>query len=294
MSYASNVRRLQPTHRPVKPTEGAGRQITAPAGATLPGDMEICACVANEFVTTATWVAAAAGIINRCFLDRLPTSSKYLQECLPPDPVLHLGLKSAAARPVEAVLVFRAEQLCLFLRGARHALEEALLGQERPAREQRQLQLRACDLWQAAAETTLLGLHAIEDVIGYGRLGLDDENMGDLCDALVAARSGHSPFQKDGVVLLPAWAERRLMKRTTLNMTAELTEAGRTREVLVTNASPGGLGLEYAEGLKEGELVSIKLQNGRHFIGQVRWSAGSRAGVTFRKSLRPNDPLLSG
>lgn len=292
MNPASNFAQLSKLKLRPGEIRGGGRRTEARGPAS--NASEICACVANELVTTATWVAAATGVINRCYLDRQPTSPKYLLDCLPPDPVLHLGLKSAATGPVEAVLVERAEQVCVYLKAARHALEEAMHGSKLPAREQRLLQLRACDLWHAAAEVTLLALHVSEDVIGHGRLGLDPDHMDALCDALTAARSGQSPFQKDGVVSLPEWAERRVGKRTIVNMPAELTDSGQTRAVLVTNASPGGLGLEYVQGLREGELVSITLENGRRFIGRVRWCDGTRAGLAFRKSLRPNDPLISG
>lgn len=285
----SNVLQFPVSKRPRLPVPGifsAVQQIPS-------HQLELVKCVANELITTATWVAATAGVVNRCYLEGKATSPRFLQGCLPPDPVMYQALRKESNGYAEAVLR-RCSELHFYLRAAREALRDTLEAKQLSASAKRKQQMKTCDLWQASADTALLAIYALEDTIGYQRLSLETEHMRTLCGALIAARSGGTPFQNEGIPALPDWVDRRAARRCTVNMFAQLTSDSNKVEVFVTNVSSGGLGIDYADNLKDGSLVSIRLHNGRTFVGRVAWCIGRRAGITFRRSLRPDDPLLAG
>lgn len=256
---------------------------------------ELLASAANEIVATATWVAATTGIVNSCFLSGRTTSPRFLKRCLPPDPVIFEAFKlEFQSHEPTRIMLARSAELKTYLRAAKLALDEVIHDTRRGGPDRKHLQLRVCDLWQAAAESALHAIYALEDTVGVQRIGLQQEQVRTLSEALILARDGGSPFQQEGIAALPSWVEQRQSKRATLNMRAQLTADGRTCDIIVLNASLGGFGIEGAEKLTQDNWASIRLQNGRLFVGQVAWSAGRRAGIRFRRTLRPDDPLLAG
>ena len=68
---------------------------------------------------------------------------------------------------------------------------------------------------------------------------------------------------------------------------------GEARTVLITDASSGGLGLDFTEGVKDGDYITVVLSTGRTFRGEIAWSAGTRSGIRFDEELPHNDILFS-
>lgn len=257
-------------------------------------DPDLALFVAHELIITATWIAATAGVINRCYLDRKQTSPRFLQGCLPPDLSAFILLSRTDADAAACIMYARCRELQTYLAAARRALEACLEGKTIAPAARRQQQIKTCDLWQACCDSALLAIYAIEDSTGFESLPFEQEQIRSLIDALISARSGGAPFHRAGIPAPPEWVEKRRTRRFTVNAFAKLTVDGRATQVFVLNVSLGGLGIDHAAGLAEGTLVSIQLENGRCFVGRVIWCIGRRAGIKLRRNLRPDDPLLAG
>ncbi len=119
--------------------------------------------------------------------------------------------------------------------------------------------------------------------------GLDRKRLAQM---LTNARSGGWRFVGQEGDALPDWAQRRRHRRVLLNMTARLETTSAIRDVLVRDAAPGGFGIDFAEGLREREPVTLTLIDGRRFDGHVAWIRASRAGVTLDVPLPTNDVLF--
>lgn len=283
------------------PFPSALKSVAAPvlrnAGPIAPLDPQaaITVACANEVVSTAVWTAMTTGIINRCYLHKGNSKISCLDGCVPPHPVIFVAASRELSQNKNVRrLIDRAKQFYDFLEAARVALTVELRSNPATSRRNEVLRLRICDLWQSASAAALPPLYEIQDLEDYHHAMPAVSTIPQLCEALILAKDGGLPFHESGTPKLPEWAEQRLSKRYVLNTPAFMTRNGVRSSVIAVNISIQGIGLDLVPKGKPGELISIELETGRRFVGSVVWCENNRAGIRFRKALRPTDPLLAG
>lgn len=269
------------------PTVVPSRQLDAEAAI-------IVAC-ANEVVSTAVWTAMTTGIINRCYLHKGNSKISCLDGCVPPHPIVFAANSRDLAKNKNIRhFIDRSKNFYDFLDAARVALTVELRTNVAVSRRNEVLRLRICDLWQSASAAALPALYEMQDLEDLHHAMPAVATIPNLCEALILARDGGLPFQDAGTPKLPEWAEQRLSRRYVLNAPAYMVRNGVRSNVVALNISIQGIGLDLVRKAQSGELISIELETGRKFVGTVMWCENNRAGVRFRKSLRPTDPLLAG
>ena len=67
--------------------------------------------------------------------------------------------------------------------------------------------------------------------------------------------------------------------RVDVRRTAVLVDSdGRESDVIVLDVSSGGFRLQISETVREGELVTLRVEHGEELKGQIRWVLGNEAG----------------
>ena len=87
-------------------------------------------------------------------------------------------------------------------------------------------------------------------------------------------------------------AERRAHPRIPVDIPAAIDCRGTVRPVRIKDISQGGMMLEGAFGLFDGDRVTIRTLRGREFAGRIAWALGSHCGVKFDMLLYAMDPIL--
>ena len=111
---------------------------------------------------------------------------------------------------------------------------------------------------------------------------------------VVSVSQGQNPSIYNNEILLPKWLRVRKSPRYVINRDATLHYRMLSSSVIARDASQGGMGLCNSPELNSGEIVCIRLDTGRRFVGRVAWSESGNAGIEFAKPLQPSDPLLAG
>lgn len=89
-------------------------------------------------------------------------------------------------------------------------------------------------------------------------------------------------------------AKRRPLERREAPRHAILHSHGRLQCVDMREISRGGVKLDRAFGLKQGDVVSVELLSRRILNGTVAWSIAAFCGIVFDQPLAENDPALMG
>lgn len=147
--------------------------------------------------------------------------------------------------------------------------------------------------WRGVCDQVLLVIAGLDAHIPDGGSGASQIDRTQLETSLINARDGGSELSLKRDFNFPRWAQKRRHRRVLLNDIGKAVVDGTTRAVLITDASAGGLGLDFAEGIKKGARISVTLSSGRIFKGEVVWSAGTRSGMQFDQELSQNDVLFS-
>jgi hypothetical protein len=248
-----------------------------------------------EVISTALLTTVTTGLINLHSGSGSKLCSKQLITCLPPKPVVFPGARRAILDyGIPWNIINRCVEYYDYLDSAKQALSHLLLHKHSHSHDDCMACGKVIDLWQAACATALLAIYELDNISAEHPNIESLEHMTAISDALIAARDGGAPFLHKGLPNFPEWAERRHKMRFTVNASALLTTPRRKSNVMVINASRKGFGLDLVVGVNVRDLVSIELENGRKFIGTVKWFEGKRAGVMLRKSLSASDPLLGG
>ncbi len=152
---------------------------------------------------------------------------------------------------------------------------------------------QVCHAWRGICDQVLLvmaDLDLLADDMGCG--AMDQMCRKELEAHLADARDGGRRLSLSRDVDFQRWSQNRRHRRVLLNAMGTAYCMGEARPVLVTDASVGGVGLDFAEGFLEGETIKLALPMGREFVGRVAWSAGTRVGVQFDKELDQHDVLF--
>jgi hypothetical protein len=89
-----------------------------------------------------------------------------------------------------------------------------------------------------------------------------------------------------------ATAIRRRHDRRSAAITALVHSHGRFQTVSILDFSTGGLQLQGAFGVADGDQIEIELLSGHRLAAKVVWSLGSRIGAQFTPVLPPDHPGL--
>jgi hypothetical protein len=68
---------------------------------------------------------------------------------------------------------------------------------------------------------------------------------------------------------------------------------GKHQSIIVRDVSRGGIKIEFAYGLSEGDEIIVELMSGRLLQGTVVWSLAAYCGVAFHTLLAEDDPVLT-
>lgn len=90
-----------------------------------------------------------------------------------------------------------------------------------------------------------------------------------------------------------AWGYGRTSERHAIRKHAILHSHDRTQTVLIRDISAGGMKIQNAFGLIDGDTVTVELLTRRVFQGTVAWSVPPYCGIKFTTPLAANDPLLT-
>jgi PilZ domain len=90
-----------------------------------------------------------------------------------------------------------------------------------------------------------------------------------------------------------ALANGRTAERHTIRKHAILHSHDRTQTVLIRDISAGGMKIQNAFGLIDGDTVRVELLTRRTFHGTVAWSVPPYCGIKFNTPLASDDPLLT-
>ena len=90
-----------------------------------------------------------------------------------------------------------------------------------------------------------------------------------------------------------AWANGRSSERHAIRKHAILHCHDRAQSVLIRDISAGGMKIQNAFGLIDGDIVRLELLTRRAFEGRVAWSVPPYCGIKFVTPLAKDDPLLT-
>ncbi len=162
-----------------------------------------------------------------------------------------------------------------------------------PSLQERDELVSSWSMTADAAQQALAGFETILPALDPDLHRRESPHLAYVCGVLAASRDGNKPCLRNGVPVLPDWAERRQARRVPLIVDARLRYKGRELRVRVRDAALGGLGIEQCGKLEIGAIVAIKLECGRRLLATVAWTHSDRAGLSLTTRLRPCDPLLS-
>ncbi|MBU2582584.1 MAG: PilZ domain-containing protein [Alphaproteobacteria bacterium] len=243
---------------------------------------------AENFGVLAAVVSCTLNDMNDAGASLVPN---FVLGFIPSDPILLQNLRRLAGGCIPAGLDTHIEFLNAQIEVAKKLLRGSV--EERKSF----LTLHEIDqlahAWRGVCDHVIVvmaGLDALLPEVGGGSSQIDRFQ---LENGLVNARDGGSDLSLKRDFNFPSWAQKRRHRRVLLNDIGKAKVKGRTRTVLITDASAGGLGLDFTEGFEQGERITVILSTGRLFLGQVVWSAGTRAGVQFDQELSQNDILFS-
>jgi PilZ domain len=151
------------------------------------------------------------------------------------------------------------------------------------------------DAWRRVAHSTIKLYDAVSAQIPAAQRTIFQEADGPAAiAALACASNGDAPcIDKDGLLSVPGWAERRSRHRMTVTVSGKIRVGVVVYPATVFNVSPNGIGLSVPTHLAPGTSVEITLPHRRALKGEIRWSRDDRVGVALQTPLDPTDPLLS-
>ncbi len=86
---------------------------------------------------------------------------------------------------------------------------------------------------------------------------------------------------------------RRVFERRSTWSPAVVHFDGKAQNVIIRDASCGGMKLEFAYGLMPGDKIGIELASERMLEGTVMWSVAAFCGVEFTSMLDEADPVIA-
>lgn len=226
--------------------------------------------------------------LNRAKIDRF----------LPPEPAVLLSLTRRSLLEIEPLSETQdvIDSFFVALRVMRRALETyfydaAEIGTDRA----RVLHARSLSL--VAGRICHEGLRAVRalETETPGRLPeLYCQHAQALSLLLIETERGGTPcLDAAGEPFYPKLPQRRNSSRRSLGQSCRVLYRRAIVSAFAKDVSEGGIGLLRAPFLRNDDVVTVELDNGRRFKGIVAWTRGEAAGVRFFDTLNASDPLLA-
>ncbi len=253
----------------------------------------------RELFEAATSEAENFGVLSAvvcCTLNDLrdrgaSTLPNFILGFLPSDPILLQNLRKLSGGVISADL----EMHLIYLNGQIY-VAKALL---RESVEEKKGFLTHNDVdqishaWRGVCDHILLAIAYLDALFPDGRVTAQQIDRIKLEHSLLDAREGGTELSLNRDFNFPTWAQKRRHRRVMLNDIGSALIDGRVHTVLITDISVGGLGLDFTEGVRKGDAITVTLSTGRSFQGRISWSAGTRSGLQFDEALPHNDILFS-
>jgi hypothetical protein len=113
-------------------------------------------------------------------------------------------------------------------------------------------------------------------------------------ELLTKVAAGETPCNDGAKIIFPEWTRGRRSVRRWLGAEARIRLADGWHKVMVTDISEGGIGIQAAMDLAEGDVVTLEFDTGRIMVGDVaRTSKPNKYGIKLHHRLSACDPLLS-
>jgi len=210
---------------------------------------------------------------------------------MPGDPVLLQNFRGLASGSLTAGLEMHLIYLIAQIDVAKRLLREYLADHKYFLTHHETDQL--CHAWRGVCDHVLVVMADFDSLLGETEVDAPQIDRIRLEHSLVDAREGGTELSLNRNCSFPKWAQKRRHRRVLLNDIGRAKIGGQVRSVLITDASAGGLGLDFTEGVRKGDSIAVTLSTGRTFRGQIVWSAGTRSGLQFDEELSHNDILFS-
>jgi PilZ domain len=158
----------------------------------------------------------------------------------------------------------------------------------------------AADIQDLVAESKSITQMALRLVTALQQVDLTMDGaswtteMVQVRDLLTQVAAGETPCNDGAKVVFPDWTRGRRSVRRWLGAEARIRLADGWHKVMVTDISEGGIGIQSACDLAEGDSVTIEFDTGRIMVGNVaRTSKPNKYGIKLHQRLPACDPLLS-
>lgn len=219
-----------------------------------------------------------------------PVAIDVLDSYLPPEPVIYHAMTLELIEADADGDIMAAQQLLHARLALAQRLSKAAI---RTGGASDLIRDTLADAWQRACGAALGAALALRGPIFDAMPEMHRTRSLRVGDLLRAAQRGEHPcVHPDGGIVIPGWAERRRVRRQSIDLAAQLERPGRVDEVRVVDISQGGLGFSGISDAVRGEQAVIVLAGGRRLAGTVAWTSGDRAGLKLGEPIPLQDPLL--
>lgn len=148
--------------------------------------------------------------------------------------------------------------------------------------------------WQKLAGSAAAAIDQWKALPGLIFTISQQERAGLVQSILADVALGMAPCVDDqGAVTVPAWAERRQIRRLHRNLHLHVMAGDRIERVLITNASDNGIGIIGLRGVQVGDGIEILIGPGRTLPATIVWVRGDQVGIAY-DSPPPMDWSLAG
>lgn len=248
----------------------------------------------SEVESLSIFIAVCASIANvlQSPPPGCPMPADMLDSYLPPEPVIYNAMTLELIEADRDGDIIAAQQLlhtrlALAQRLSRAFVRAGAAGQSDLVRD------TLADAWQRTCGAALGAAMSLRGPIFDVMPEVHRARSLRVSDLLRAGQRGEHPcVHADGGIIVPGWAERRRVRRQSIDVAARLERPGRGDDVRVVDISQGGLGFVGVTDTVRGESAVMLFECGRRLAGTVAWTSGDRAGLKLGEPLLPNDPLL--
>ena len=270
----------------------SGEDLAPAAGGRGPDAGSFCRSLAQEIERSAVLIGVTTSAINALRRDPSMKIPRHLSAHMPQGPVVYPAA-AIADQAIEKSTLVILHTLYTVLEYAKSLLNSMVQRSEQGESTNRGELDVVANVWCKTCSAALDALCEIERVFELGRESTEQLRGEALVRMLSAARDGGFPCLEDGRTVVPRWAQQRQHRRFLVNESATAFIRGQGRQILVTDVSQGGLGLDGIANLANGQILAIQLLSGRRLVGRAAWNRGTRVGIKFLKDLPEGDPLIS-
>lgn len=248
----------------------------------------------GEVESMSVFIAVSASIANalQCQPPGCAISTEALDSYLPPDPLIYNSVTLELIELDRDGDVIAAQQLLHTRLALAQRLSKAYVRAGANGSSEF-LRDTLADAWQRTCGAALGAAMSLRGPLMDSMPELSRARSMRVSDLLRAAQRGEHPcVHADGGIVVPGWAERRRIRRQSIDVVARLERPGRADDVRVVDISQGGLGFSGLSDTVRGEAAVIAFECGRRLAGTIAWTSGDRAGLKLAEPIPATDVLL--